>query len=201
MKLCSGGDQAETYRNRKGYFSINVQTMCAANLRIMDIVARWPGSAHDRTIFNNSFVKGRFDRGEMDGGLILGDSGYTSSNYMLVPLRNPVTEAEQLYNEAQIRTRNVVERQYGVWKRRFPILSVGMKVRVDHVLSIIIATAVLHNLACDAGEDIPPPDPELGQDLNIEQGQIAHEVLPNELHGDMAVRQNLIHNHFQALLH
>lgn len=165
----------------------------------MDIVARWPGSTHDRTIFNNSAVKGRFDRGEMNGGFILGDSGYTSSNYMLVPLRNPATQAEQLYNESQIRTRNVVERQYGVWKRRFPILSVGMKVRVDHVLPIIVATAVLHNMACDAEEALPPPDPELGQDVNIEQDQIIPENLP-EVHEDMAMRQNLIQNHFQALL-
>jgi hypothetical protein len=166
----------------------------------MDIVARWPGSAHDQNIFNNSSVKGRFDRGEMGGGLVLGDSGYTSSEYMLTPLRNPVTEAEQLYNEAQIRTRNVVERQYGVWKRRFPVLSVGMKVRVDHVLPIIVATAVLHNMACDAEEDLPPPDPELGRPLNIEEDQIMPDNLANELHWD-TVNYCATRTHPQPLLY
>ena len=34
-----GGDNAEAYRNRKGFFSINVQTICDADLKIQDIVA------------------------------------------------------------------------------------------------------------------------------------------------------------------
>lgn len=59
VKIISpGGEQAETYRNRKGFFSINVQTVCDAHLRIQDIVARWPGSAHDSTIFINSSLRG-----------------------------------------------------------------------------------------------------------------------------------------------
>jgi nuclease HARBI1 len=52
-----GGDYSELDRNRKGYFSINVQCVCDANLRIQDIVARWGGSTHDQTIFDNSFLK------------------------------------------------------------------------------------------------------------------------------------------------
>lgn len=39
-----GGEHAETYRNRKGWFSFNVQTVAAADLKIINIVARWPGS-------------------------------------------------------------------------------------------------------------------------------------------------------------
>jgi hypothetical protein len=36
-----GGDQAETFRNRKLFFSLNVQTIADANLKIRDIVARF----------------------------------------------------------------------------------------------------------------------------------------------------------------
>lgn len=35
-----GGDNAEVYRNRKNFFSINVQTICDTKLKIQDIVAR-----------------------------------------------------------------------------------------------------------------------------------------------------------------
>ncbi|KAJ3663949.1 hypothetical protein Zmor_008162 [Zophobas morio] len=49
-----GGENAEIYRNRKNFFSLNVQTIAASNLKIINIVARWPGSAHDSTIFRNS---------------------------------------------------------------------------------------------------------------------------------------------------
>lgn len=37
-----------------------------------NIVARWPGSAHDATIFNNSLVKIKFDRGDFRNGILLG---------------------------------------------------------------------------------------------------------------------------------
>lgn len=53
-----GGSNGEIFRNRKGYFSLNVQTMCDSNLKIMDIVARWPGSSHDSTILTQESVLG-----------------------------------------------------------------------------------------------------------------------------------------------
>jgi hypothetical protein len=41
---CSGGAQAEIFRGRKKFISFNVQTVSDANLKILGIVARWPGS-------------------------------------------------------------------------------------------------------------------------------------------------------------
>ena len=35
-----GGDNAEQFRNRKGYFSINVQAVCGPDLRFHNVVAR-----------------------------------------------------------------------------------------------------------------------------------------------------------------
>ncbi|XP_024878468.1 putative nuclease HARBI1 [Temnothorax curvispinosus] len=57
-----GGEKAELYRNRKGYFSINVQAVVNARLEFIDIVARWPGATHDSTIFNNSRIKALFTK-------------------------------------------------------------------------------------------------------------------------------------------
>lgn len=67
-----GGDDAEVFRNRKSYFSINAQVVGGANLKIFDVVARWPGSAHDSTIWNNSLLRTRFDRGEFQNVTLLG---------------------------------------------------------------------------------------------------------------------------------
>lgn len=52
-----GGVEAERYRNRKGYFSINVQAVCDSSLKFLDVVARWPGSTHDSHIFDMSVLK------------------------------------------------------------------------------------------------------------------------------------------------
>jgi hypothetical protein len=151
-----GGENGETFRNRKGFFSFNVQTVSDANLKILDIVARWPGSSHDSTIFNQSRLCGRCENNEMGNGLLMGDGGYPLKSYLITPLANTNTRAENLFNEAQIRTRNPVERSYGVWKRRFPILSSGISLKTEKVQWIIVATAVLNNMACDLKEQDPP---------------------------------------------
>ncbi|XP_066585344.1 putative nuclease HARBI1 [Prorops nasuta] len=142
-----GGENAELFRNRKGFFSLNVQAIVNSKLQFMDIVARWPGSSHDATIFNNSVIKARFESGEFGNGLLLGDSGYPNMPYLMTPLTNPNTPAEILYNEAQIRTRTMVERAFGIWTRMFPALSKGTRFKTaNKTMDIIMACAVLYNI-------------------------------------------------------
>lgn len=148
-----GGDQAELFRNRKGYFSINIQAVCDAKLQIRDIDARWHGSTHDSTVYHNSFLRARLDNNEIDGHL-LGDSAYPCGKHMMTPFLNPATNAEKLYNEAQIRTRNTVERTFGVWKRRFACLSQKLRLKLEHTLAVIVATAVLHNIAIQQNDTV-----------------------------------------------
>lgn len=167
-----GGDYTEYFRNRKGYFSLNIQVIGDADLKINDIVARWPGSTHDQTIFINSRSQARFERGEFANSVLLGDSGYALKIYLITPLANPATEAEQLFNQSQIRTRNPIERLFGVWKKRFPVLSLGIRSSVDLTKSIIVACAVLHNIAVSANEPNPIEDPH----LNIPNEDIINEI-------------------------
>lgn len=180
------------FRNRKGYFSINVQTICDAELRILDAVARWPGSTHDQRIFNNSRVMSRFEAGEFPNCIIVGDSGYENRPYLMTPLARVSTQAENLYNESQIRTRNVVERSYGVLKRRFPITSVGMRCKLPTVLATIHAVVVLHNIAIDEGNALPEPEMDVNEDGNIDVPQLQI--------GDDSARRSLIINHFSNLV-
>lgn len=46
-----GGRNSEVYRNRQGFFSINVRAICDHECNFTNIVARWPGSTHDNRIF------------------------------------------------------------------------------------------------------------------------------------------------------
>ncbi|RVE40628.1 hypothetical protein evm_014723 [Chilo suppressalis] len=156
-----GGNTAEEFRNRKGFFSFNVQAMCSAELMFQDIVARWPGSTHDCMIFSNSCAKFHCENNAFGNGIILGDSGYEQTNYLLIPFQNPDTPAQSLYNESQIRTRNVIERCFGVWKRRFPVLSIGLRCKLPLAQDVIVACAVLHNLARTKNEVEPPLDSEV----------------------------------------
>lgn len=162
-----GGDNAELYRNRKQFFSINVQTICDSNLQIQNIVCRWPGSAHDANIFKNSIIRSKFEHGLMGNNLLVGDSGYPLKKYLMTPLSNPQTIAEERYNESQIRTRNPIERSYGVWKRRFPILAIGINVDLETAKTVTVATAVLHNIANTLRDKTIIVNPQLEEDVEL----------------------------------
>lgn len=134
---------------------MNIQAICNGNFEIMDVVARYDGSTHDSRIFRESKRRALFEQGVYRDAVLVGDSGYASSNYMMTPLNQCNSPAENFYNESQIRTRNVVERFFGVWKRRFPVMALGLRVKLMRVFPMLTATLVLHNIARRAREEVP----------------------------------------------
>lgn len=144
-----------------------MQTISDANLRIENVVARWPGSAHDQTIFSQSNVHQELENGVHGDYVIVADSGYANTFYICTSFtrhRNldQLTAAEKEYQKSILTTRNVVERQYGVLKRRFPILVTGMQLyRLSLVQKVITVCCMLHNLCIDFGDvdadDLPLP--------------------------------------------
>ncbi len=91
MKItCPVGPNQELFRNRKGFFSINVQAVCGPTLEMQYIVARWPGSVHDSRIFNNSRLCAEFEDGRING-ILLGGTGYACRPYLMTPVANPDT--------------------------------------------------------------------------------------------------------------
>lgn len=183
--ISPGGDTAEVYRNRKGYFSVNIQTITNAQLFITDVVARWFGSAHDANIFANCSIRAQFENGHIPSGHLLGDNGYGVKPYLMTPLLSPNTEPERRFNKSLISTRNTVERQYGLWKRRFPALKLGLRVDIDKALVLIVATSVLHNMALGAGEHEPPNDTALQQMIDEQRGSrrtfLVYDDVPDEI--------------------
>ncbi|GBP79909.1 Putative nuclease HARBI1 [Eumeta japonica] len=99
----------EEFRNRKSVFSMNVQGVCDANLYFLNVVARWPGSTHDATIFNNSELRAQCENGVYGNRWLIGDSAYPCKPYLLTPLLTPVSQNEINYNRAHIKTRNTIE--------------------------------------------------------------------------------------------
>lgn len=192
--LSPGGNNAEVFRNRKGHFSLNCQVVCNAKLKITDLVCRWPGSANDSHIFNNSAVKMRFANGQFGNGILIGDRGYGLQPYLLTPMDEPQNEAENLFNEAHIRTRNVIERVFGIWKRRFPILSVGIRSNIELTQMIIVACAILHNIAVEQNEENFEVD-----NIEAEHNDLPDEVPRGQNEGNNGVRMPFI-DYFHNLL-
>jgi len=58
--------------DRKGTHSVNVEAVCDADMRLLDVVAKWPGSSHDSFIWRSSDLRDVFSHGLVQGGWLLG---------------------------------------------------------------------------------------------------------------------------------
>lgn len=175
--------------------------MSSANLKILNIVARWAGSAHDQTICRHSDVYARLTAGEFGFILIddsypilIGDSGYANTHFLATANNADILQnvRMQIYQAKIICSRHVVECQYGVWKRRFPVLADGMRVKTSTAQKIIVACAVLHNICIDAkANELEPPenpdDADRARDAKVNT-EIEHEP-PNAPRGNLGNRQ------------
>lgn len=65
----------------------------------MDVVAIYDGSTRDSRIFQESKRRALFEQGVYGDAVLVRDSGYASTSYMIIPLQDCHTPAEQIYNE------------------------------------------------------------------------------------------------------
>ncbi|KAJ1099177.1 hypothetical protein NDU88_004281 [Pleurodeles waltl] len=140
----------QVYRNRKSYHSMNVQVFCLADQYISHVNAKFPGSVHDAYIMRNSSISYVMEQLQRHRVWLIGDSGYPNLSWLLTPVRNPRTRAEEQYNEAHGRTRRVIERTFGLLKARFRCLHMtggSLMYSPKKVCHIIVACCMLHNLA------------------------------------------------------
>jgi len=178
---------------------LNIQTVADANLQILDIVVRWPGSVHDQTIFLNSKLKTDLENGRFGNNLLVADSGYANSQHVITPLLQTNNRVEEIYNESLIRTRNVVERQYGVWKRRFPILSFGFRIKLETTMAAIVACAVLFNITRTHDGEEPPDDYEARNFIVVQEEPSQTPVHANS-NQQFTARNRLLNDYFPSLL-
>ncbi|KAJ1151310.1 hypothetical protein NDU88_004093 [Pleurodeles waltl] len=143
-------ESEQVYRNRKSYHSMNVQVVCLADQYISHVNAKFPGSVHDVYIMRNSSIPYVMEQLQRHRVWLIGDSGYPNLSWLLTPVRNPRTSAEERYNEAHGRTRRVMERTFGLLKARFRCLHMtggSLMYSPRNVSQIIVACCMLHNLA------------------------------------------------------
>ena len=91
------------------------------------------------------------DEGKTDSWFLsVGDSGYPLEPWLMTPLATTTTMQEVAFNAAHCKTRNVVERCFGVWKSRFRCLDKTggtLLYGAEKTCQLVVATAVLHNIA------------------------------------------------------
>ena len=165
MKVKVPREEKERFRNRKNEITVNCQVAFDDEMKLVNLNARWPGSTHDARIFRECELYPLLESENYPGHL-LGDSAYPLREYMLIPLANPRTPAEKEYQWRHIKTRNLVERSIGAWKRRFNCLKLGFQLNISTALIVICAVGVVWNFLKEEADEI---DEELETEIHSQE--------------------------------
>lgn len=145
------------WRNRKGFLSTNGLMICdLENMVFSFAIFGAEGCGSDSTVLRHSSR-------EIDwliDGFLLGDAGYGLSRKTLTPYRGVryhlkefhpsaggrPTSKEELFNLRHASLRNIIERSFGILKKRFKILRDVVDVgSFDDMWSIMYCCVALHN--------------------------------------------------------
>ena len=159
-----------------------------------NVVARWPGSTHDSHIFRTSAVGRQLEGGShrLEEGVLLGDSGYPCTPFLITPYSQPQSPSQEQFNRAHKTTRCVIERSFGLLKHRFHILHSEIRMSPDRVCIITAGCFVLHNIAVSLRE------PEVDCD-NIDDADFDVQEQYQGPENGNAVRMHITDSFFQIL--
>ncbi|GAB1867408.1 Putative nuclease HARBI1 [Camponotus japonicus] len=150
----------ESYVNRKGHHSIQLQAVCDHERRFIHCLAGHVGSVHDQRVFRLSEVHNYLEDPEKfpNNSHLLGDAAYSLHEHLMTPYRDNghLTNKQKNYNFCHSSSRIVIERAFGLLKGRFrSLLSLLDMERVDLIPEFIIACCVLHNICLLHNDDFP----------------------------------------------
>lgn len=153
-----------SFLNRKQRHAINVMGVCGPQFELYFLSANHGGRCHDSRVLKTTKLWTKFERGDLPfpGAVLLGDSGYPLRSWLMTPILGNTDDRNTLrFNAAHAKTRNLIERTFGIMKNRFNILQTGIRVRsMKLAAKLIVCCGILHNLAIQHGDTCDDPDVE-----------------------------------------
>jgi hypothetical protein len=137
------------FRNHKGFVSQNVLDVVNFETTFVYVLVGWEGSGHHAKTKGLPIQAGKY---------WLGDAGYALSRYVLTPYRRvryhlrewsgdaarPMNK-EELLNLRHSSLRNVIEKTFGVLKKRFPLLIAMHPYSFETQCHLVLCAVMLHN--------------------------------------------------------
>lgn len=144
------------YFNRKKYFSVVLQGICASNLQFIDVDCRWPGSVHDARIFRTSDIYPVGFQLCAPNYYIIGDAAYPCKSWVVTPYRNNghLTPPQINFNLILSKTRVKIEHAFALLKGRFRrLMNYLDMLHQERIVKTVVACCILHNICLLHGAD------------------------------------------------
>ncbi|XP_020965846.1 protein ALP1-like [Arachis ipaensis] len=197
---------APCLRGRKDHPTQNVLAACGFDMKFTYVLSDWEGTASDSRILKDALNREYLLR-IPEEKFYLGDAGFMLKPGILTPyrgvryhlkeysLREPQNPKE-LFNHRHSSLRNVIERCFGVLKKRFPIIAVDTEpyYSFETMRDIFLACCILHNFLMGIDVDqsiIDEVDRELLQERNIDRSQPIQQCDEEYRHAAL-LRDNIV---------
>ncbi|KAJ9174410.1 hypothetical protein P3X46_013056 [Hevea brasiliensis] len=156
---------APRFRGRKEWPTQNVLAACSFDMKFTYVLPGWEGTASDSRILKNAL-----DREDKllipQGKFYLVDAGLPLRSGLIAPYRGVryhlneysrrgPQNAKELFNHRHASLRNVIERAFGVLKKRFPIIASGTEPHYsfETMIEIVLACCIIHNFLMGVDPD------------------------------------------------
>ena len=147
------GRQTAFYCGRKHKWGLNMQGVCDAQKRFLDVTIQEPASASDYMAYITSPFGNKIEtEGFLAPGICLyGDAAYANSNTMAIPFKGVSDGPRDAYNFFQSQVRINIECTFGILVQRFGLLrrAIQSRVTISKVRSLVQSMCKIHNLCID----------------------------------------------------
>ena len=148
--------------------------------------SRWPGSVHDSRVLRNSSLMDALEQQlPFPRGIILGDSGYACSDWLITPVGTPHRDEELRFNTHHKRMRRLIECCNGVLKERFRCLKF-LHLEPKMVAGVVKACCVLRNFILDMRSE----------QFDIDEIDMVDDVIHFNVRNEITTRRDELINHF-----
>jgi hypothetical protein len=136
---------------RKGYFGAAMLAFVDAKCRFLSISMACAASCHDSTMFDYSLAGQLLNTGLVDKKYnAVADDAFTCAGHIITPYKgNSLSPQEDAFNYYLSLQRQVVERTFAIWKRKWGIFWRTLCVSEEHVRLVMEVTCRLHNFCID----------------------------------------------------
>jgi len=208
-------EDAPDYKGRKHTCTLTVMIVCDCDRKIRCCHSGHPGSAHNNRVYRNMDLFQHPENYFSENKFNIGDSAFSNSPFMVSSYKKQtgeeIPDEHDRFNKLFSKVRMRSEHTIGILKGHFPWLrSIRMKITKNkrllrHVLRLLDATTILHNMLLtfkanmeitdwideDKKDDVSDCDAEGREEDMSELTKSIQEWMPND------ARRSQLLNYFQ----